>query len=229
MTAPAPGGVDRGAPAERVVQQAQQRHTEDVDGPAPELRVQQVEVGAIVQDRERCEGEERAGDPAPPRPGTPPRGRGSSSARAVPSLSVSHGPAKTTASAAESTSPESIRGVGSRRRRRIDQVGQQTVSGVLDPVAAVRSVERQNQGDLAGKLIDAIDARQAQASKNSIEDGSVSSRSAPTTRTPASTSPRISPVSSCSTSSASRPLRSPGWYRREPRRQGPPRCRRAWT
>ena len=62
VTAPAPRGIGRGAAAERVVEQAQQRYPEDVDGPAPELRVEQVEVGAIVQHRERSERQQRAGD-----------------------------------------------------------------------------------------------------------------------------------------------------------------------
>ena len=62
VAAPAARGVGRAAAPERVVEQAEQRDPEHVDDPAAQLGVEQVEVGAVVEHRERRQRDQRAGD-----------------------------------------------------------------------------------------------------------------------------------------------------------------------
>ncbi len=62
VAAPAARGVGSAAAPERVVEQAEQRDAEHVDDPAAQLGVEQVEVGAVVEDRERRQRDQRAGD-----------------------------------------------------------------------------------------------------------------------------------------------------------------------
>ena len=62
MTSPAtrrPGGR---AATQRVVEESEQRHAEHVDGPPAQPRVEQVEVGAIVQQCQRRQRDQRAGN-----------------------------------------------------------------------------------------------------------------------------------------------------------------------
>ena len=62
VAAPAARGVGVGAAAERVVEQPEQGDAEHVDHPAPQLGIEQVEVGAIVEHRQRRQRQQRAGD-----------------------------------------------------------------------------------------------------------------------------------------------------------------------
>ena len=62
MAAPAARRVGGGAAAERVVEQAEQRDPEHVDDPLAQPGVEQVEVGAVVEHRQRRQGDQRARD-----------------------------------------------------------------------------------------------------------------------------------------------------------------------
>ena len=150
-------GVGRVAAPERVVEQAEQRDAEHVDDPAAQLGVEQVEVGAVVEHRERGEREQRAGDQRRPgrerdlAPGVVRRAPGPTR-----SMSASHGPSATAATAAESdqAAEHQLRGAARRRSAVADgreQVGQQAVGGLLDPEAALGAVERVDQRDPAGE------------------------------------------------------------------------------
>ena len=62
-----PAGVRRPRAApERVVEQAEERDPEHVGEPAPQLGIEQVEVGAVVEQRERRERDQRGRDSTAP-------------------------------------------------------------------------------------------------------------------------------------------------------------------
>ncbi len=62
MASPPAWGAGCRAAAECVVEQPEQRHAEHVDRPSPQLGVEQVEIGPVVEQRERRQGDQRAGD-----------------------------------------------------------------------------------------------------------------------------------------------------------------------
>ncbi len=139
--APARGRASRAAspaasPApERVVEEAEEGDPEQVGHPAPQLGVEQVEVGAVVEEGERRQRDQRRGrQHRPEREGERAR-RGSSRApgrrRAGPRT-----PAGTTSSATAIASGKPIQ-VTCRSAGRRQQVGQQPVGAALDAEAAL--------------------------------------------------------------------------------------------
>ena len=62
VPSPPAGRIGRRAPAEGVVEKAEQRDADDVGRPPAELGIQQVEIGPVVEHREWGQRHQRAGD-----------------------------------------------------------------------------------------------------------------------------------------------------------------------
>ena len=240
MAAPAARRLRAVALAERVVEEAEEGDADHVGDPAPQLGVEQVEVGAVVEEGERGErdqpgrGEDRA------RAGRPASRRGSSRARGRrrAARALRPGPRRPRPRPPAGTRPIPSQGVlfpccpfvapppsPVRRRERArrprsrggdrrQQVGQQAVGRVLDAEAALGAEQGEDRARLCRRRRSTLStlARSA-ASKNEIEDGSVSSRSAPTAVTAVASIPSMRPVSSRSVAERSSGFMSSGWSR----------------
>ena len=164
VAAPAAVGVVGVAPRPSASSSSPSSATpEDVHDPAAQLGVEQIEVGAVVEHRERRQGDERAGDQRGP-------GREGDLAPGVVrprQPGTEHvgepWPERDRRNRRRDDQPGEHQGRDSAPKRRFDgaeQVRELSVGGLLDPELALGAAEHVDKRHLPSELVNVVDTRQ---------------------------------------------------------------------